>query len=76
MRGSNQALGGAGRVPLRTGVSKIAQRRQAGCDRLMAGVAGRPRAVRAARDRDQCRTRPFLFGPARRAQEAGRTAEA
>jgi hypothetical protein len=26
------------------------------------GVAGRPRAVRAARDLDQCRLGPLLFG--------------
>jgi hypothetical protein len=32
-------------------VSKIEQRRQAECDRLMANVVGRPRAVPAAPDR-------------------------
>jgi hypothetical protein len=40
-------------------VSKIEQRRQAECDRLMANVVGRPRAVPAAPDRPA----PSSFGP-------------
>jgi hypothetical protein len=40
------------------------------------GVASRPRAVRAAEIATSAELGPFLFGLVRRAQDAGRTAEA
>ena len=60
-------------MALRTGVSKIEQRRQAGCDRLMASEAERPRIAIGDADRfiklagqeigdDGFEVRPFDLG--------------